>query len=82
MAPALLVLALVIACWGVLGYARGRQSATRTPATIFIIDLQSDDTIARCGRNGGLAGWLQRIDEQGEYIDPPAELYCVIREKP
>ena len=41
------------------------------------LDVNDDAAVARCGRERGRAGWLQHIDEVGDYIEPPASIYCV-----
>lgn len=46
------------------------------------LSLTDDAAIAQCGTMNGLAGWLQQIDAQGEYVHPPARLYCVTPEPP
>lgn len=43
------------------------------------LDVSSDEAIAKCSRDGGLAGWLQRIAPNGDFIEPPARPYCVVR---
>jgi acyl-CoA reductase-like NAD-dependent aldehyde dehydrogenase len=45
---------------------------------VIPLDIHSDEAIAACSRAGGLAGWLQLIAEDGEYVGA-ADVYCVVK---
>lgn len=45
--------------------------------TLARLNPEDRDQLARCAAAAGYAGWLQRIDAQGSYVEPPADIFCV-----
>lgn len=69
----MVLVALSVALAGCTAHSR-----PQTVPRVYVLDIEAPEAIQGCAEAHGLAGWLQRIDECGEYIDPPAIPYCVI----
>ena len=72
--------ALVVIC--VFSISVGLLSRFPTPVAtathrVYLLDIASAPAIATCSDAGGLVGWLQPIDRDGDYVGV-ADVYCVV----
>ena len=76
----LLVLGVVVAFAHASASLFYSQRVPETPTDlyrVFPLDIASSAAIARCARAGGIAGWLQAIDANGDYTGT-ATISCAV----
>lgn len=66
-----------------LGCPRSAEAQEPPPPVYRVapLDIQSDEAIARCADEEGLAGWLQHIDRKGQFVGA-ADVYCAVKQPP
>ena len=72
----IVVLAVTVWAFVMALFAYGQEPKYRA----YALDVGSAEAVTKCSNSGGPAGWVQRINTEGDFIEPPAQAFCIVPE--